>query len=230
LKQGIILVTGPTGSGKTTTLYAALNQLNHPEVNIVTVEDPIEYELKGLNQTQVHPQIDYTFANALRSFLRQDPDIILVGEIRDTETAQIAIRASLTGHLVFSTVHTNSTIDTISRLVDMDVPAYLLSATLKLVVAQRLMRKNCSYCAENPDKKYCPRCRGTGYFGRIGIFELLPVTPEIQEAIRRQESRQYLQTLAEKTGLVTFSQAGEFYIKQGTLKREELERVFSEMS
>lgn len=230
LKQGIILVTGPTGSGKTTTLYAALNQLNRPEVNIVTVEDPIEYELKGLNQTQVHPQIDYTFANALRSFLRQDPDIILVGEIRDTETAQIAIRASLTGHLVFSTVHTNSTVDTISRLVDMGVPAYLLAATLKLVVAQRLVRKNCPYCADNSDRKYCPCCRGTGYFGRIGLFELLPVTPEIQEAVRRQESRQYLQALAEKIGVVTFSQAGEFYIKQGILKSEELERVFSEMS
>jgi len=228
LRQGIILVTGPTGSGKTTTLYAVLNYLNREEVNIMTVEDPVEYELDGLNQTQVHPQIGYTFANALRSFLRQDPDIILVGEIRDVETAKMAIRASLTGHLVFSTLHTNSTVDTIARLIDMDVPSYLLAATLKLIVAQRLIRKICPICKNGKEAKKCSKCSGTGYYGRVGIFEMLPITYDVQEAIKKQLPKKEVYEIIKDMGIFTFEKVIEYYIKNGITTRSEVDRVFSE--
>jgi type IV pilus assembly protein PilB len=203
--NGIILISGPTGSGKTTTLYATLRLLNDSKRNIVTVEDPIEYTLKGINQVQLKEDIGLTFASALKSFLRQDPDVIMLGEIRDSETALMAIRASLTGHLVLSTIHTNSAIGTISRLVDMGVPSYLISETLNLSVAQRLVRKLCDNCKKEVDfqkedfpfnyefpydlSKYyksvgCNQCFHTGYKGRRAIYEVLPVDHKITEAIK----------------------------------------------
>ncbi len=200
---GIILISGPTGSGKTTTLYASLKFLNKENVNIMTVEDPIEYTLDGINQVQVKEDIGLTFAAALRTFLRQDPDIIMLGEIRDKESAQMAIRAALTGHLVFSTVHTNSAYGTISRLIDMDIPPYLIASTLNLSMAQRLVRLLCPYCKREevfsndllPDKVKlnlpvhykavgCEQCYYTGYTGRKAIYELLPVTHQMAEGIK----------------------------------------------
>jgi type IV pilus assembly protein PilB len=203
--NGIILISGPTGSGKTTTLYATLRLLNDSRRNIVTVEDPIEYTLKGINQVQLKEDIGLTFASALKSFLRQDPDVIMLGEIRDSETALMAIRASLTGHLVLSTIHTNSAIGTISRLIDMGVPSYLISETLNLSLAQRLVRKLCDHCKKEVDcnkedfpihfefpfplSKYyksvgCNQCFHTGYKGRQAIYEVLPIDNKIVEAIK----------------------------------------------
>ena len=225
-KQGIILITGPTGSGKTTTLYSALNYLNDPGINIVTVEDPVEYELSGLIQTQVQPKIGYNFANALRAFLRQDTDIIFVGEIRDRETAEIAIRASLTGHLVFSTLHTNSTMDTFSRLMDMGIPSYLISDTIKMVVAQRLLRRICPACNNGAEKDNCPKCRSTGYYGRIGAFEVLPITAEIQTMIKENCSKKEFKSIIKKQKLMAFAESIEHYIKKGLTSEEEVQRVF----
>jgi type IV pilus assembly protein PilB len=203
--NGIILISGPTGSGKTTTLYATLKLLNHSHRNIVTVEDPIEYTLKGINQVQLKEDIGLTFSSALKSFLRQDPDIIMLGEIRDSETALMAIRASLTGHLVLSTIHTNSAIGTISRLIDMGVPSYLIAETLNLSVAQRLVRKLCDNCKKETDCNYqdfplnfkfpyeipsyykpvgCNKCFHTGYKGRTAIYEILKIDSTITEAIK----------------------------------------------
>ncbi len=203
--NGIILISGPTGSGKTTTLYATLRLLNDSRRNIVTVEDPIEYTLKGINQVQLKEDIGLTFASALKSFLRQDPDVIMLGEIRDSETALMAIRASLTGHLVLSTIHTNSAIGTISRLIDMGVPSYLISETLNLSVAQRLVRKLCSNCKKEVEchkedfpmnfqfpfelSKYykpvgCNKCFHTGYKGRTAIYEVLTIDHNIAENIK----------------------------------------------
>ncbi len=203
--HGIVLISGPTGSGKTTTLYASLKLLNNENVNILTVEDPVEYTLDGINQVQVKEDIGLTFAAALRTFLRQDPDIIMLGEIRDRESAQMAIRAALTGHLVFSTIHTNSAYGTISRLLDMDIPSYLVSGTLNLSMAQRLVRLLCPKCKKeenfsssilptgvllksNIQRHYirggCEHCFFTGYSGRKAIYELIPVTPEIAEKIK----------------------------------------------
>ncbi|SNZ01697.1 GspE/PulE family protein [Flagellimonas pacifica] len=203
--NGIVLISGPTGSGKTTTLYATLKLLNDNKRNIVTVEDPIEYTLKGINQVQLKEDIGLTFTSALRSFLRQDPDIIMLGEIRDAETAKMAIRASLTGHLVLSTIHTNSAIGTISRLVDMGIPAFYIAETLNASVAQRLLRKLCGSCKEETPfdrqdfpmgyrmpqdldgyyrPKGCPDCYYTGYKGRIAIYELIPMTHEIVSVIK----------------------------------------------
>lgn len=207
--NGIILVTGPTGSGKTTTLYAALNSLKSEELNISTVEDPIEYNLEGINQTQVKPEIDLTFSKMLRSLLRQDPNILMVGEIRDNETLEIAIRAALTGHLVFSTLHTNNAIATISRLIDMGGASMLLASTIKLIVAQRLVRLNCQYCiadglndidmiaAQNLNLQLsksvkhsvgCERCNHTGYFGRKAIYELLNINDSLKDGITKNKS------------------------------------------
>jgi type IV pilus assembly protein PilB len=203
--NGIILISGPTGSGKTTTLYATLKLLNDSRRNIVTVEDPIEYTLKGINQVQLKEDIGLTFASALKSFLRQDPDVIMLGEIRDSETALMAIRASLTGHLVLSTIHTNSAVGTISRLIDMGVPSYLIAETLNLSVAQRLVRKLCEHCKKesdcNPDdfpmsyklpypivKNYkaegCNKCYHTGYKGRRAIYEVLTINSAIAESVK----------------------------------------------
>ena len=208
--QGMVLVTGPTGSGKTTTLYAALNHLLKPQVNIMTIEDPIEYEIAGITQSQVKPEINYDFASALRAFLRQDPDIIMVGEIRDRETAQIALRAAMTGHLVLSTVHTNSAAATVIRLIDLGVEPYLVASSLSLVVAQRLVRRLCPHCKAAhpaPDKALasigiststvdqtictegqgCNHCSFTGYKGRVGVFELLEITDAIRQKIRENQ-------------------------------------------
>ncbi len=213
--HGIVLVTGPTGSGKTTTLYGALQRLNDPGVKILTVEDPVEYRIGGLVQVQVNEKIDLGFARVLRSFLRQDPDILLVGEIRDQETAQIAVRAAMTGHLVLSTVHTNDAVSTPARLLDMGVPGYMLASTLLAVVAQRLLRLNCRYCIEPytprmeemewvkhyldgeiaqpkfQHGKGCPRCNGVGYLGRTGVFEMVEMTAPLAAAIRRGDAQQF---------------------------------------
>ena len=252
--NGIILVTGPTGSGKTTTLYTALSALNTTERKIFTVEDPIEYQLPGINQIQVQPKIGLTFAHALRSILRQDPDIIMVGEIRDLETAQMAVQASLTGHLVLSTVHTNSATATITRLLDMGVEKYLLASTLKGVLAQRLVRRLCKACAEpssdaaslmqmlaatgskaealmagetpRPHRAIgCPACRQRGYSGRTTIFELLTTTPRMRESILTTTSEAVLERAAVADGMTTMLQNGLVKALRGETTTEEVLRA-----
>ena len=236
LPNGIVLVTGPTGSGKTTTLYTGLLSLNSVARKVVTVEDPIEYQLQGVNQIQVKPQIGLTFANLLRSILRQDPDVIMVGEIRDLETAQIAVQAALTGHLVLSTIHTNSAAATISRLRDMGLEDYLLTAVLRGVLAQRLVRRLCTACAREEDAPPaivarfgldarapaaarsgpirlrhpvgCPQCRGTGYRGRLAIAEFLSPTPEIDRLIFTRAEHGEIERAAVAAGMVTMFDAG----------------------
>jgi general secretion pathway protein E/type IV pilus assembly protein PilB len=234
--NGIILISGPTGSGKTTTLYASLKELNRENVNILTVEDPIEYTLDGINQVQVKEDIGLTFASALRTFLRQDPDIIMLGEIRDSESAQMAIRAALTGHLVFSTVHTNSALGTISRLIDMDIPPYLVSSTLNLSIAQRLVRLLCPRCKQEEPflptllpvgvtlkeanathfvHKGCEHCIYTGYSGRKAIYELLPVDYSLAEMIK------YNRLDPEKIEFVSLKQSAiELFLKGETSLEE----------
>ena len=219
--HGIILVTGPTGSGKTTTLYAALSRLDAGRSNIMTVEDPIEYELAGVGQTQVNPKIDLTFAKALRAILRQDPDVIMIGEIRDFETAQIAIQASLTGHLVLATLHTNDAASAITRLTDMGVEPFLLSSSLLGVLAQRLVRKRCTACGGAG----CTVCGQTGYQGRTGIFELL-VTDDAQRAlIHEKASEADLRAAALAAGMVLMRDDGARLVASGITTAEELVRV-----
>ena len=203
MPHGLMLVTGPTGSGKSTTLYACLNLLNEPDTNICTVEDPVEYKFKGINQVQVKTQVGLTFAGALRAFLRQDPDVIMVGEVRDQETAGICLRAALTGHFVLSTIHTNDSLSAVNRLTDMGIEPFLLASTLRVLEAQRLIRRLCRECREpyecNPDTaklhglepgqqlyrpKGCDHCRGTGYKGRIGVFEVVRITPHMASLIQ----------------------------------------------
>ena len=210
--HGIVLVTGPTGSGKTTTLYGALSELNSAEKKIITVEDPVEYRLPRINQVQVNPKIGLTFANVLRTALRQDPDIVLIGEIRDQETAEIALRAAITGHMVMSTLHTNDAISTAIRLIDMGIPGYMVATSLEAIVAQRLVRRICDSCIDDyqpsvqekswvlseldidPDSlnfksgRGCPQCNNTGYRGRIGVFELLELNDEMADALRREDT------------------------------------------
>ena len=249
--QGLVLVTGPTGSGKTTTLYSCLNLINEPGINILTAEDPVEYELEGIGQTQMREKIGLNFASALRSFLRQDPDVVLVGEIRDKETGDIAIKASLTGHLVLSTIHTNDAVSTISRLINMGIPTYLISAALSLVVAQRLARKICDDCKEvDPNtteqllqqigftaeeasrmKSYkgkgCSKCNSTGYKGRQGIYEVLSVTAKMQDAILQNMSMTELYQLAGDEGFATMQDMGRQLIGDGRISYEEFQRVLS---
>ena len=214
--HGIVLVTGPTGSGKTTTLYAALEQLNRPSVKILTCEDPVEYRIAGISQVQINEKIELSFARVLRSFLRQDPDILLVGEIRDDETADIAVRAAMTGHMVLSTLHTNDAVSTPLRLIDMAVPGYMIASTLLAVLSQRLLRLVCTYCAEPvtppPEEmawarhhlgdeeislakfrhgRGCARCNGVGYSGRRGVFEILEITPPLAEALQHSEPMEF---------------------------------------
>lgn len=243
--NGILLVTGPTGSGKTTTLYAALNEINDPEDKIITTEDPVEYQLDGIVQVNINTNVGLTFARCLRAILRQDPDVILVGEIRDSETAQIAIQASLTGHLVFSTLHTNSAAATISRLVDMGVEPFLITSTLAGIVAQRLVRMTCPRCRapykpteeelaefgttaeEVADIQFmkgrgCDNCHGSGYKGRIGIFELLEVTEEIQEHILNQGTTDEIHDTAVEQGMLTMRQDGWLKICMGVTTFEEV--------
>lgn len=244
--NGIILITGPTGSGKSSTLYAGLNHLNNEEVNIITVEDPVEYQLHGVNQIQVRDEVGLTFAAGLRSILRQDPDIIMVGEIRDMETAQIAIRSSLTGHLVLSTLHTNNAIDSISRLTDMGVEPYLLSSSLIGVMAQRLVRRICRDCSETREPhehetklftqyglkitaiafgKGCPSCNQTGYRGRIAIHEILPIDDTIKAYMMGRNSPTEIRSYARSQGFKTLLEDGLGKVVDGLTTMEEVLRV-----
>ena len=230
--HGIILVTGPTGSGKTTTLYAALSRLNATATNILTVEDPIEYELDGVGQTQVNPRIDMTFAKALRAILRQDPDVIMIGEIRDLETAQIAVQASLTGHLVLATLHTNDAPAAVTRLLDMGIEPFLLSSSLLGVVAQRLLRKLCTYCKKYDGKHSldvgCDKCGHTGYHGRLGIYELLLTTEQIRQQIHNQASEAEIRHIARQDGMLSMREDGERWLADGSTTEAELMRVTKE--
>jgi type IV pilus assembly protein PilB len=244
---GMILVTGPTGSGKTTTLYSALSELNKETENIITAEDPIEYNFMGINQVQMHEEIGLTFASSLRSFLRQDPDIIMVGEIRDFETAQIAVQAALTGHLVLSTVHTNDAPGTVTRLIDMGIEPFLISSAVVLILAQRLIRKICMDCREPikvhpqllidlgiaPDEvksfpvykgKGCPICNNTGYKGRIGLYEVMPMKEEIKELVLSRASTTEIKKEAMRLGMKTLRQSGIMKIRDGVTTVEEVLR------
>ena len=219
--HGIVLVTGPTGSGKTTTLYAALQKLDTRSQNIMTVEDPIEYELPGVGQTQVNAKIDLDFAKALRAILRQDPDVIMIGEIRDFETAQIAIQASLTGHLVLATLHTNDAASAVTRLGDMGIEPFLLSSSLLGVLAQRLVRKVCPAC----QGKGCGACGHSGYQGRTGIFELLVTDDAIRAQIHHQAGEADIRATAQSLGMTLMREDGERLLREGVTTREELLRV-----
>ena len=249
--QGLVLVTGPTGSGKTTTLYSILKEVSQPHLNILTAEDPVEYELDGVGQVQIKDDIGFNFATALRSFLRQDPEIILVGEMRDKETVDIGLKAALTGHLVFSTLHTNDAPSTITRLQNMGTPDYLISAAVTLVLAQRLARKTCPDCRE-PDNdispkaladlgftveqasrakvqkgKGCAKCKDSGYKGRMGIYEILNVTKPIKEAILRKATTPELKEIASNEGFRTMQDMGRELILTGDLNFREFDRVLS---
>jgi len=231
--HGIVLVTGPTGSGKTTTLYAMLSRLDTQTTNVLTVEDPIEYDLPGIGQTQVNPRIDMTFARALRAILRQDPDVIMIGEIRDRETAQIAVQASLTGHLVLATLHTNDSISAVTRLLDMGIEPFLLSSSLLGVLGQRLLRKLCPECREHGDDGYwhargCPACSNTGHSGRTGAYELLRVDQQMQQAIHAQESESILRALAVSAGFRSIRDDCGRWLTDGVTSLEEVTRVSRE--
>lgn len=224
--HGIVLVTGPTGSGKTTTLYASILELRSKTSNIMTVEDPVEYDLEGIGQTHVNSKIDMTFARALRAILRQDPDIVMIGEIRDLETAQIAVQASLTGHLVLATLHTNSAPAAINRLIDMGVEPFLLASSLLGVLAQRLIRRACDQCHGTG----CEACNQSGYSGRAGIYELMQVTEPLRELMHRQASEAELRKQAMADGMHTLAQDCERLVEQGVTTREEMLRVTGSMS
>lgn len=244
--HGMILVTGPTGSGKSTTLYTALNELNKEDVNIITVEDPVEANIDGVNQVQVNPKANLTFGTALRSILRQDPDIIMIGEIRDSETAEIAVQASITGHLVVSTLHTNSAAGTLTRLMDMGVESYLLADSMVGVIAQRLVRRLCPACKKqvlatgeekellelgenDPVSLYrpcgCPQCSNTGYIDRIGIYEIMRITPELREAISHRKSTQEIQRVALEQGMRTLHASAVKLVREGITSVAEMMRV-----
>jgi type II secretory ATPase GspE/PulE/Tfp pilus assembly ATPase PilB-like protein len=267
---GMILVTGPTGSGKTSTLYSIINILNTPKVNISTIEDPIEYNIQHVNQSQANPKIGYSFANGLRALLRQDPDIIMVGEIRDNDTAKIAVNAAMTGHLVLSTLHTNDALTTMPRMLEMGVPAFLVASTTNLVIAQRLVRKVCRDCvysyqmekeeleelkkqvdlekmmvifrrekiiSDNEQTfekllfykgKGCPKCNDTGYKGRTGIYEVLPVTPELAKLITKGADKSELCKEAEKQNMLKMIEDGFIKVKNGITTIEEILRVTKE--
>jgi type II secretory ATPase GspE/PulE/Tfp pilus assembly ATPase PilB-like protein len=255
--HGIILVTGPTGSGKSTSLTAFIRLINRPERRIITVEDPVEYEVPGVNQTQVNPEIGLTFANSLRAVLRQDPDVIMVGEIRDRETADIAIRASLTGHLVLSTLHTNDAPGALTRLVDMDIEPFLIASSVEMIIAQRLVRRLCPNCSKSASYNErqitgflatmridpaesahshlikeavgCERCRTLGFRGRVGLFEILRVTEEIHEHIVKRDSARLIRQTAVSQDMRTLMQSGWAHIKKGTTTIEEVMR-FAELN
>jgi len=247
--HGLILVTGPTGSGKTTTLYAALSEVNTADTKIITAEDPVEYNLPRINQSQVNEKIGLTFASVLRSALRQDPDIILVGEMRDTETAEIAIRASITGHLVFSTLHTNGAVETATRLLDMGVEGYILASALQVIIAQRLVRRICEHCAADKEieqahqswlkgslnidsktinfkyGKGCQHCNNTGYRGRIGVYELLEMRDETLDALRRNDSAGFTQAAKNTAGFKPFTESAVEFVRQGITTLDEVIRI-----
>ena len=248
---GALLVTGPTGSGKSTTLYAALSEINHPAINIITVEDPVEYRLSGVNQVQINQRAGLTFAAALRSILRSDPDVVMVGEIRDPETAKISIEAALTGHFVLSTLHTNDAPGALTRLNEMGVEPFLTGSAVTGVLAQRLARKLCTHCCEmyTPSvdellkarvsaniaaqadgmvfyrKKGCPRCNQTGYKGRIGVFQLLTMTEEIETLAVTKASREDIERAAMEDGMRTLWDDGIAKVAAGLTSIEELARV-----
>jgi general secretion pathway protein E len=245
---GIVLVTGPTGSGKTTTLYAALKEINTPERKIITVEDPVEYVLEGINQVPVRPQIGLTFAQALRAFLRQDPDVLMVGEIRDRETAEIAIQAALTGHLLLSTLHTNTAAGALARLLDMGIDDYLLTSTLHVVLGQRLVRKLCTQCREpyvpapdicarfslapEPERLWyrprgCPSCGGTGFRGRTSILEALPMSDAVRAQVLARADAHAIEKVAIEEGMRTMLRHGLERVGAGTTTAEEVQRVTS---
>ena len=249
--NGIVLVTGPTGSGKSTTLYTALSELNSDTVNIVTVEDPVEANIEGVNQVQVNPKADLTFANALRSILRQDPDIIMIGEIRDSETASIAVQASITGHLVVSTLHTNDTASSITRLLDMGIESYLIADATVGIIAQRLVRRLCPDCKkarpileheaeylELPREKRstaqlcepvgCQRCGGTGYYDRIGVYEIMEITPTLRSMIAKRCSADELRQAAISEGMHTMRESAKRLVLEGITSLSELQRISME--
>lgn len=269
MPNGIILTTGPTGSGKTTTLYACLSILNTLDVNILTIEDPVEIQMEGLNQSQVHPDINYTFASGLRTALRQDPDIIMVGEIRDRETMDVAIESSLTGHLVFSTIHTNSAVETLTRITNMGIPGFLMAATLNLIIAQRLVRRICTNCRQevaappdllgrvkralkylHPDEvkyldeklqqnlanqelhfyagKGCEQCGNTGYFSRMGIYEVMMMNNRLRRLILENASSMEIEKAALESGMVGLEQAGIIKALKGETTLEEVYSVARE--
>lgn len=262
--NGVILTTGPTGSGKTTTLYACMSVLNTIDVNILTIEDPVEIQMEGLNQSQVHPDINYTFASGLRTALRQDPDIIMVGEIRDRETIDVAIESALTGHLVFSTIHTNSAVETLTRIANMEVPAYLMTSTINLIIAQRLVRKICQKCKQetqtvpeimervkralkflHPDEaksldpqmlkdlkffagKGCDQCGNSGYFGRVGIYEVMWMNNRLRKLILDEASTVDIEKAAMEDGMVSLEQSGILKALKGETTLDEVYSVARE--
>jgi type II secretory ATPase GspE/PulE/Tfp pilus assembly ATPase PilB-like protein len=246
--EGIILVTGPTGSGKTSTLYAAVAELAEKGRNVTTIEDPVEYWLPGVNQGQTNPKAGFTFARGLRAILRQDPDVIMVGEIRDHETLETAVEASLTGHLVLSTLHTNGAVATLTRLLEMGVEPYIVSSAVSAVLAQRLVRRTCSVCRQitplpdsarrlfagaPPEHVYrgvgCVSCRDIGYHGRIGVYELLVVDAEIRRALGDRASEDELLMLARSRGLVTLGEQAMDLVRNGTTTIDEVTRVLHEL-
>jgi type II secretory ATPase GspE/PulE/Tfp pilus assembly ATPase PilB-like protein len=253
--HGIIVICGPTGSGKTTTLYSIISKINTPKVNIVTLEDPIEYKMVGVNQVQINPAVGLTFASGLKSFLRQDPNIILVGEIRDKETADLAIQASLTGHLVFSTLHTNNAAGSLPRMLDMGAEPYLLTSSMTAIMAQRVARKIHADCKETyqPDPKIieemktvlgplwpanhdgklfkgkgCQECGNSGYYGRVGLFEVLPVTDSIGRMILERSTATDIEKKAKEEGMITLKQDGYLKVLEGETTIEEVLRVAQE--
>jgi type IV pilus assembly protein PilB len=242
----MLLVTGPTGSGKSTTLYTALSELNRVEVNIVTVEDPVEANIAGINQVQVNPKAELIFASALRAILRQDPDIIMIGEIRDYETASIAVQASITGHLVVSTLHTNSSAATVTRLIDMGVESFLLADSLVGVIAQRLVRRLCTACrkqhpAPAEEKELlgvdpalpltiytpcgCQLCGDTGYYGRIGVYEIMEITPALRRIISGRGTTEQLKEQAIRDGMHTLRRSASDYVIDGTTSISEMVKI-----
>ncbi|MDF2578244.1 MAG: gspE [Chlamydiales bacterium] len=223
--NGMILVTGPTGSGKTTTLYSAIAELDKSSLNIMTIEDPVEYKLAGISQTSVHPKINFNFATGLRHLLRQDPDVIMVGEIRDRETAEIAIQAALTGHLVLSTLHTSDAPTAITRLIDMGIEPHLITSAIKTVLAQRLLRKSCLKC---PQEGECNFCHGTEYSGRQAIYELMEISPLLQRKILQGCDAIDLKTVAITEGMTPLLEQGLSLVQQGLTSKEELLRVLGE--
>ena len=262
--NGIVLTSGPTGSGKTTTLYSAMSRINNSEINIMTLEDPVENQMEGLNQSQMQPIIGYSFSDGLRTALRQDPDVIMVGEIRDKETIDIAIEASLTGHLVLSTIHTNSAVETITRILNMKVPDFLVTSAINLIIAQRLARRLCEHCkievAPSPDaihkiqqafsifKPYegldmnmfqqpklfdtkeggCDQCEGQGYKGRVGLYEVLDMTPNIKKAVIDHMPSMEIQKVAQKEGMITLEQDGLIKVLQGLTNMTEIYKLVKE--
>jgi general secretion pathway protein E len=248
LSHGIILVTGPTGSGKTTTLYAGLSEINTPDKNIITIEDPVEYQIDGIGQVHVNRKVGLTFANGLRTIVRQDPDIILVGEIRDLETAEIAIQAALTGHLVFSTLHTNDAASAVTRLIDMGIEPFLITSSVLAIIAQRLVRTVCPFCKKpaqingeftrelnlsDEDLRKanlsagagCDKCMQTGYYGRTGIYEIMKVTESIKKTVLTTSDANAIKEIAVREGMKTLREDGAHKVLKGISTTEEILRV-----